>query len=102
MTRTHSRKQASKARKVAALAAVDRDSKVADLESIIHYSFANKSFAWEALQLPGNGFETLSMLNGNKRLAIIGDLVIDLILSEPWYDSRKDEGQCWCSPSLLK
>ena len=94
MTRTQSKKEAARARKAAALAAVDPDRNVASLESTIHYSFANKSMAWEALQLPGNGFETPSMPNGNKRLAIVGDLVIDLILSEPWYKSGKDEGEC--------
>lgn len=101
MTRTQSKKEAAKARIAAALAAVDPNLRVASLESIIHYSFANKSMAWEALQLPGNGFVTLSMPNGNKRLAIVGDLVIDLILSEPWYESGKNEGECCGSPFLL-
>ena len=102
MTRTQAKKDAARSRIAAALEAVDPNLKVADLESIIHYSFANKSMGWEALQLPGNGFATPFMLNGNKRLAIVGDLAIDLILSEPWYESGKDEGECCSSPFFFK
>lgn len=67
--------------------------KVAELERIIGYTFADKMKGWEALQLPGNSFATSFITKGNKRLAIVGDLAIDLVLSETWYASGAAEGQ---------
>jgi hypothetical protein len=67
--------------------------KIISLETIIDYSFKDKSTAWEALQLAGNGFSTKFITNGNKRLAIVGNLVIDTVLSEAWYRSGKPEGE---------
>lgn len=66
--------------------------KITELEKIIEYTFKDKVKAWEAIQLPGNGFATRFIHNGNKRLAVVGDLVLDLIMSEEWYRSGLSEG----------
>ena len=84
----------ARARAAAAMRAIDPAVNIATLESLIDYSFTNKLLAWEALQLPGNGFATLTITNGNKRLAVVGDQVIDLILLEGWFASGMDEGEC--------
>ncbi|KAI9870795.1 MAG: hypothetical protein M1823_008637, partial [Watsoniomyces obsoletus] len=86
-TAKRERAQAQAAAQAAALAA--RDLKIAALESIIDYSFADSNIAWEALQLPGNGFS----IDGNRRLAVIGDLIIDMILAQQWYSSGADRAK---------
>ena len=65
---------------------------VKQVENITRYSFKGKDIAWEALQTPNNGVET-GLLDGNKRLAIVGDGVIDLMLSMVWYRGAESKGE---------
>ena len=76
-------------------------STVARLQKIIGYKFKNTQLGWEAVQAPGSvthsgetlharsvkttaiGFERLP--DGNKRLALVGDSVLRLVLCEDWY-----------------
>ena len=76
-------------------------STVARLQKLIGYKFKNAQLGWEAVQAPGSvtqagetiharsvkttaiGFERLP--DGNKRLALVGDSVLRLVLCEDWY-----------------
>lgn len=68
--------------------------KVQACEAIIHHGFNDPHLCWEALQVAGSGVNhsgTHRIPNGNKRLAVVGDAVIDLILSEDWFESGANE-----------
>lgn len=70
--------------------------KVYTLQDIIEYNFNDPLLAAEALQLPGNGVSyigTRRLINGNKRLAVLGDVVLDMILCGKWYESGLSEGK---------
>ncbi|KAL9635981.1 MAG: hypothetical protein Q9164_003120 [Protoblastenia rupestris] len=74
------------------------------LQKILRYKFTNASLLWEAVQAPGSivktgeittagleyhseGFQ--SMPDGNKRLAVVGDVALKMALVEEWYMSGK-------------
>ncbi|MCJ1439503.1 hypothetical protein MMC27_008897, partial [Xylographa pallens] len=60
------------------------------LEVIISYEFQQPLLGCEALQLAGNGVTWIGgrhIPNGNKRLAVLGDQVLDTVLSNKWYES---------------
>lgn len=66
------------------------------LEYKIDYTFTDKSIAWEALQLAGNGTTIISsrdMPDGTKRLAIVGDIAIYMVLSVRWYHTGDSKGE---------
>lgn len=70
--------------------------KVQDCQRIIGYDFKNQYICWEALQTAGNGIVAAGQRripNGNKRLAILGEYVIGLVISQDWYDGGSDEGR---------
>lgn len=57
-------------------------------QSIIGYTFTDASILWEALQAPGAPrFDTngRDFSNGQKRLALVGDAVLKLVLLDEWY-----------------
>ncbi|KAL9103134.1 MAG: hypothetical protein Q9163_001778 [Psora crenata] len=80
---------------------------VAQLQKIIRYRFTNASLLWEAMQAPGSivrageitsaavgdggaplerhsvGFHRVP--DGNKRLAVVGDVALKMALVEEWY-----------------
>jgi ribonuclease III len=63
--------------------------KMQTCEEIIGYTFSNKNRLWEALQMAGSGVTRIgdkSILEGNKSIAIVGDAVLSLILSEEWHE----------------
>lgn len=69
--------------------------KVQRCQEIIKYEFIDQDLGWEALQMAGNGTKVAGsreIPNGNKRLAILGEFVINVILSRDWYDSGANEG----------
>lgn len=69
--------------------------KVRRCQETIGYEFKDEHLGWEALQMAGNGIKRSGSRvfdNGNKRLAILGEFVIDIILSQEWYQSGGDEG----------
>lgn len=70
--------------------------KVEHCQQILGYQFQDRKLCWEALQMAGNGVRVAgsrSIPNGNKRLAVVGDFVLDLILSEAWYEGGEPEGR---------
>ena len=69
---------------------------VVALEVMIHYDFKEPLLAWEALQLPGNGVSEIGsrqLPDGNKRLAILGDHALDLVLCSEWHKSEMSKGK---------
>lgn len=70
--------------------------KVLQCEQKIGYQFTDQNLCWEALQHAGNGVSqagTRFILNGNKRLAILGDMVLATVLSKEWYNSGDSQGE---------
>lgn len=64
-------------------------------EIIIGYSFTDPLILWEALQAAGSGVTsagTRRFPDGNKRLAVLGDTILELVLVEEWYDSADVRG----------
>ena len=56
-----------------------------EVQSMIGYNFSGLLILWEALQEAGSGAssaETLSLPDGNKRLAVRGDTIMKLVLVE--------------------
>lgn len=65
------------------------------VERIIGYSFTDPLILWEALQAAGSGVTsagTRRFADGNKRLAVLGDTILELVLVEEWYDSADVRG----------
>ena len=65
-------------------------------QAIIGYQFQDPYLCWEALQVAGSGVTEIlgrHIPNGNKRLAVVGDLALDFVLSQDWYLSGADEGE---------
>ena len=61
---------------------------IASVEAIIGYQFHDPSLLAEALQPPGYPIyfaADRSILDGNKRLAMLGDSVLQLASLEHWY-----------------
>ncbi|KAH7130271.1 ribonuclease III domain-containing protein [Dendryphion nanum] len=73
------------------------DSKIAELEQIIGYSFANKLLAAEALQMAGKVrlFTVDGASRGVKKnidLALVGNSILATILCKMWYQARDSQG----------
>ena len=70
---------------------------VTALGVMLQYDFQEPLLAWEALQLAGNGVSRIGSRytpTGNKRLAILGDQVINTVLCNGWYKSEmSDKGK---------
>lgn len=87
----------SKLNSVSNMANSSKESIIEAVESIIQYKFTNTDLLWEALhsrgmskQIPGKAPHT----DGNLRLAVLGDAVLQLCLAEDWYaDGTKDRGK---------
>ena len=54
-------------------------------ERAIGYQFHEPLLLWEALQTEGPYTQLPRYLEGNKRLAILGDKILDLLLALKWY-----------------
>lgn len=70
-------------------------SKIEACQSIIGYEFQDHHIVWEALQMAGSGITTSGgrqIPNGNKRLAILGDNALEIILCQRWYAGGKAKG----------
>lgn len=66
------------------------------IEKIINYSFTKPQLLEEALQAAGasesaNGIE--GNKDGNKRLALVGDTLIRLLILDEWYPCGSDIGK---------
>lgn len=69
--------------------------KVQGAEAIIGRTFNNRLLLWEALQAAGSPVLLIGnrrLENGNKRLAVLGDTVLQLALVEGWYESNAARG----------
>ena len=76
------------------------------VERIIGYSFSDPLILLEALQAAGSTVRsagTRHFPDGNKRMAVLGDTILKLILVCEWYDSADVRGM-WdfsCSDAWL-
>ena len=69
--------------------------KTRGVEAIIGYSFTDPLILWEALQAAGSGIcsaGTRRFADGNKRLAMLGDAILKLVLVQEWYGSSDVRG----------
>ena len=69
--------------------------KTRGVEDIIGYSFNDPLILWEALQAAGSGIRSAGdrhFADGNKRLAMLGDAILKLVLVEDWYGSLDVRG----------
>lgn len=63
------------------------------VQTILNYKFTNQALTWEALQAGGSSFPSEgTQVDGGKRLAIVGDVVLKLALMEDWYHSGASKG----------
>ena len=65
------------------------------VEVIINFNFSDPLILWEALQAAGFGSTsagTRRFPDGNKRLAVLGDTILQLVLVSMWYDSPDVRG----------
>ncbi|KAK6527409.1 hypothetical protein TWF694_004398 [Orbilia ellipsospora] len=62
------------------------------IQSLMEYKFNNDSLLTEALEAAGraNYTETISGMDGNKRLALLGDALLQLVYLDRWYPSGRD------------
>ena len=70
--------------------------KVQACEDIVGYYFTDPHICWEALQVAGSGVYrsgTRLITEGNKRMAVVGDRAIDLVLSEDWLATGATKGE---------
>lgn len=60
------------------------------VETILHYQFSNRDLLSEALLAAGASVSNKDVqgdAKGNKRLALLGDSVLQEAVLEPWYSS---------------
>ena len=72
-----------------------------DVQLIIGYQCTNTDLLWAALQAHGTKFDSENKpqpLQGNKRLALAGDIVMKLALIEDWFLTEALQGKT-CPPS---
>jgi ribonuclease-3 len=72
------------------------------IESILDYRFAKPQLLEEALQAAGSAMSDTSLTGdryGNKRLALVGDAVIRLVILDSWYETGGSIGKD-CSPRV--
>lgn len=74
----------------------EKDAKIAGLEKAINYTFRDRDLVWEALQMPGSMVRAAGarpIPDGNKRLAAIGDAVMEVVLRGRWYEQGFARGR---------
>ena len=67
------------------------------VESILKYQFSNRDLLNEALLAAGAPTSSKNIHGdnqGNKRLALLGDAVLQEAVLEPWYSSNESTGKC--------
>lgn len=70
--------------------------KIAGLQTAIGHNFQDADIAWEALQAPGSGIFQVGarpIPDGNKRLVLLGDAVLKLVLVGQNYDQGLSKGK---------
>lgn len=69
--------------------------KVEMCEAIIGRSFNDKNLCWEAVQAAGSGVSYIGercIREGNKRLAVVGDIALNMVLAPDWHASEASKG----------
>ena len=77
------------------MSAKQRSETILAVEEIIQYRFHDENILWEALQAAGTSVVTAGgpvHPDGNKRPAIVGDVVLKLSLVEDWYHTGTVKG----------
>lgn len=77
------------------MAANDMDMNLEAVQDIIGYQFNERLILWEAMQAAGSMVRSAGgreFVDGNKRLAVIGDTVLQLVLAERWYGGGTSRG----------
>ncbi len=70
--------------------------KIQGVEDTILYYFNNSDILWEALQAAGSGVTSVGgrpLMDGNRRLAILGDAVLNVALIKEWYAGMEPKGE---------
>ncbi|XP_014562645.1 hypothetical protein COCVIDRAFT_32697 [Bipolaris victoriae FI3] len=77
---------------------INIDRKIAGVEKVFDYYFKNKIICAESVQMAAP--EALLIIKGheysivhNRRLELVGDKIMDLVLSQRWYQVRNQNGQ---------
>ena len=71
-------------------------SKIHTAEQIIGYQFKDHFILWEALQAAGSGVNGAGgrlIPDGNKRLAVFGGVVLQMVVAGMWYSSGAARGK---------
>ena len=82
-----------------AMALSEKDIRIHAVETLIWYRFHDPALLWEALQGPTIMIDIAGERvppDGNKRLAIVGDAAIQLVLAETWYPGETSKGRVYC------
>lgn len=68
---------------------------VTGIQEIIGYTFNDPALVWEAVSAAGSFTSggNRHFADGNKRLAVLGDTVLQLALAEHWYDGTGARGK---------
>ena len=81
------------------MALSEKSIRIHAVETLVRYRFHNPALLWEALQgrtimidIAGERVPP----DGNKRLAIVGDGAIRLVLAETWYPGNTSKGKVYC------
>ena len=77
------------------MAANNMDTILQAVQDIIGYRFKERLILWEAMQAAGSNVRYAGdreFMDGNKRLAVIGDTVLQLVLAEQWYNGGTSRG----------
>ena len=77
------------------MAANNMDTILQAVQDIIGYRFRERLILWEAMQAAGSNVRVAGgrkFVDGNKRLAVIGDTVLQLVLAEKWYSGVTSRG----------
>lgn len=75
------------------------------METILKYHFSNHELLEEALLAAGASVSSKDIqgdAKGNKRLALLGDSVLQEAVLEPWYNSKESTGECTDTQTFVK
>lgn len=89
---------------VPAMATVQMSTTTHGVEAIIGYNFNDPLILWEALQAASSSVSragTRRFPDGNKRLAVLGDAILKLVLVGEWYGSPDVRGLLAFSPTVI-
>lgn len=86
------------------MATVQMSTTTHGVEAIIGYNFNDPLILWEALQAASSSVSragTRRFPDGNKRLAVLGDAILKLVLVGEWYGSPDVRGLLAFSPTVI-